>query len=316
MELENQVLSNTKKTWISLTGYRTLFVLKLIMEKPRTASEIIQFLRDNPNTRKSLSKDTLRITMNTLKSVGCKFSKPCKANEHKFSLLYHPFDLHIDDDEFNVLLRLRDNLSLELSYSDVFILNDMFEKIMALSNSEDKVAYVEETKALIGVDRNLVKEFEKVISAKKKVQIIYDSPRNGEEAIDVIPKKITFENGTLYLFAYGFKYNENSLFNFSRIKKINTVYLSSEKKQNQSFEVVYKVLGSSFSTFEKTDNETIVSNENNELTIKALVDNEFWFVQRLLQFGTDFRIISPYSFREKLINKIKQIQKGYENDEI
>ena len=316
MESNNQVLNSKKKFWVSLTGYRTLFVLKLLIEKPRSTEDIVEHLKSNEITRKSLSKDTVRITINTLKDVGCKIAKPSSANNHKYVLLYHPFDLYISDEEFNVLLKLRDNLSLELSYDDVFILNDMFEKIMILSNSEEKVSYVNDTKSLIRVDRNLVCEFEKIISTKKKIQILYDSPRNGEESIDVIPKKITFENGNLYLLAYSFKYNENSLFNFSRIKKINAIYLSTELKENHVFEVVYKLLGNSVSTFEKRVNETIISKNESELVVKATVDNEFWFVQRLLQFGIDFRIVSPYSFREKIVNKVKQIQKGYMDDKI
>ena len=129
MESNNQVLNSKKKFWVSLTGYRTLFVLKLLIEKPRSTEDIVEHLKSNEITRKSLSKDTVRITINTLKDVGCKIAKPSSANNHKYVLLYHPFDLYISDEEFNVLLKLRDNLSLELSYDDVFILNDMFEKI-------------------------------------------------------------------------------------------------------------------------------------------------------------------------------------------
>ena len=46
----------------------------------------------------------------------------------------------------------------------------------------------------------------------------------------------------------------------------------------------------------------------------AKIEDEFMFIQRILQFGTDFNIISPDFFKEILINKIKLIQKGYKND--
>ena len=41
------------------------------------------------------------------------------------------------------------------------------------------------------------------------------------------------------------------------------------------------------------------------------MENEFCFIQRILLLGSDFKINSPEFFREKLINKLKLIQKGY-----
>ena len=315
METQKNFFENKKRSWISLTGYRTLFVLKLLIEKSRSLNEIIELLQANEITNKSLSKDTVRLTMNTLREAGCKISFPNKSNNYKYILSYHPFCLHFSEDELNVLLKLRDSLSQELSYQDVFVLNEIFHKIIKLSNSKEKIDLFEDTKALLGIDKALVDEFEKLLSLKRKVQICYDSPTNGEENIDIIPKKITYENGNLYLLAFNFKYKGNSLFCFTRIKKINMIYMYSEDDENQAYEVVYKLSGISMATFDKKEYETILSEDKNEITVKAIVENEFSFVQRLLLFGADFKIVSPHSFKEKLIDKIKRIQRVYKNDE-
>ena len=316
MENQKKFSENKRKSWISLTGYRTLFVLKLLIEKNRSLKELIEFLQSNEITNKSLSKDTVRLTINTLRMAGCKIDSPEKTNGYKYVLTYHPFHLYFSEEELNVLLRLRDSLSLELPYQDVFVLNDLFQKIIELTNSQEKINLFENTKALLGIDKALVDEFEKLLSLKRKVQICYDSPANGEENIDIIPKKITYENGNLYLLGFNFKYKGNSLFSFSRIKKINMIYMYSEDNENQTYEVVYKLSGPSMSTFEKQDYETILSEDKKEITVKAMVENEFSFVQRLLLFGADFKIVSPHSFKEKLIEKIKRIQRVYKNDEI
>ena len=81
--------------------------------------------------------------------------------------------------------------------------------------------------------------------------------------------------------------------------------------KNSSYKVVYELLGNSKNIFKIQKNEEIISRNTNSIKIEALVDNEFLFIQRLLLFGTDFKIISPDFFREKLIDKIKLIQKGY-----
>ena len=212
MENQKKFSENKRKSWISLTGYRTLFVLKLLIEKNRSLKELIEFLQSNEITNKSLSKDTVRLTINTLRMAGCKIDSPEKTNGYKYVLTYHPFYLYFSEEELNVLLRLRDSLSLELPYQDVFVLNDLFQK---LTNSQEKINLFENTKALLGIDKALVDEFEKLLSLKRKVQICYDSPANGEENIDIIPKKITYENGNLYLLGFNFKYKGNILFSFS-----------------------------------------------------------------------------------------------------
>ena len=57
--------------------------------------------------------------------------------------------------------------------------------------------------------------------------------------------------------------------------------------------------------------EKIIKDNKTSMLVEAKVQNEFLFVQRLLLLGMNFKIISPDFFREKLISKIKLIQKGY-----
>lgn len=314
MKAEKNFSEKRKKIWISLTGYRTLLILKLLIEKSRTANEIINILKNNKITNKSVSKDTVRLTINTLKAAGCKISRPSRTNGYTYVLKSHPFALNLTDEEFSVIMKMRNETALNLHWEKVFILNDLYEKIMQVSASEEKINYNADTKPFPNIDINFIKKFEEYIASSRKVQIRYNSPKNGDEDIDIIPEKISYENGMLYLIAYSFKYNEKSLFSFERIKAINSVYLFSSHEKENTYEVVYKVTGNFVYTFEKKDYETIIERKNNAIIVKAVVDNEFCFMQRVLSFGTDFKIISPSFFREKLINKIKQIQKGYENE--
>lgn len=316
MESNKNTLNSEKKIWISLTAYRTLFILKLLLEKGRSFKEIQEFLKANEITKKSISQDTIKLAINTLRGAGCVIAKPSKANKYKYVLVSHPFGLLFSMPEFEIFMKTREAFVQELSWDNVFLLNDLIGKIMTICSEEEKINIIAESRPLLDVDKNIVSEFEKLIHSGKKVQIRYCSPKNGEEDIDIIPKRITFENSNMYLLAYSFKYNENSLFNFSRIKKVNTVYLETNTQKDASFEVVYKLYGTSAATFEQKENEIVVDKKDKELTIRAKVDNEFCFIQRLLLFGADFKIISPYSFNEKIVNIIKQVQKGYENGKI
>ncbi len=312
----NGDLAKEHKSWISLTGYRTLFVLKLLLEKPRTIDELICELSKNKNTQKSLSKDTIRITLKTLKSAGCVFAKSSKTNSYKYEILSHPFNLYFTDDELNSLIKLRSKTSLDLSWQDVFALNKLYERIISLTKDKEKLELIKSTAPLYDIDEDILAQLSSPKLFGKKVQIKYYSPKNGEEVFDIVVGKISYDEGKLYLHCFNYKYNANGLLNIERIREIQTVYLSQTIEEHYLYEVVYELFGESKDNFEKKDFETILSKNEEKLTVKASVNNEFCFVQRLLLFGADFKIISPDFFREKLINKIKMIQKGYENEEI
>ena len=311
MDRQSNTLEKTKKFWISITGYRTLLILKSLMVRSYTIDELVEILKNDSITNKAVSKDTVRIAINTLKSVGCEILRPNKANNYKYQLIKHPFSLKISDKELKTFTMLRDKIAEEIKYDDVFTLNDLYEELISLTLNEEQIDYVNNTQPLKKINKKILKDITNQQIIGKKVQIKYLSPNFGEEDIEVIPQKITYESGKIYLRCYIFKYETNSLLNVERILKINSIDMFNIYNKNSSYKVVYELLGNSKNIFKIQKNEEIISRNTNSIKIEALVDNEFLFIQRLLLFGTDFKIISPDFFREKLIDKIKLIQKGY-----
>ena len=311
MDRQSNTLEKTKKFWISITGYRTLLILKSLMVRSYTIDELVEILKNDSITNKAVSKDTVRIAINTLKSVGCEILRPNKANNYKYQLIKHPFSLKISDKELKTFTMLRDKIAEEIKYDDVFTLNDLYEKLISLTLNEEQIDYVNNTQPLKKINKKILKDITNQQIIGKKVQIEYLSPNFGEEDIEVIPQKITYESGKIYLRCYIFKYETNSLLNVERILKINSIDMFNIYNKNSSYKVVYELCGNSKNIFKVQKNEKIISGNTNSIKVEALVDNEFLFIQRLLLFGTDFKIISPDFFREKLIDKIKLIQKGY-----
>ena len=311
MDKQNNTLEKTKKFWISITGYRTLLILKSLMVKSYTIDELVDIIKNDSITNKLVSKDTVRIAINTLKSAGCEILRPNKANNYKYQLIRHPFSLKLNDKELQVLVSLRNKIADDINYSDVFILNDLYDKLISLTLNDEQIDYVNNTQPLKNINKKILNEISNPMIIGRKVQIRYLSPNYGEEDIDVIPQKITYESGKIYLRCYIFKYEKNSILNVERILKINSIDMFNIYDKNTSYEVVYELSGNSANIFKIQKNEKIISKKDNSIKIEAIVDNEFLFIQRLLLFGSDFKIVSPDSFREKLIDKIKLIQKGY-----
>lgn len=312
MNTRYQVLEQEKNLWISLTGYRTLFILKLLLEKSRTIDELTDYLKNNRYTNKSVSKDTVRLTINTLKSAGCNISRPSRKNNYCYELISHPFNLDLSEIETETFIKLRELLSENLSWNEVFALNSLYEKIFSLAKNPEYINLIKDTMPLGGINKDLLFELSNPKLAGKKIQINYLSTKNGEENLDIVPHKIKNENGRFYLWCYIFKYKMNNLLNLEKIKKIN--FISTEKYdiEDSLYDVTYKLSGISMLDFETKDYETVIEKTKDYIIVKAEVNNEFWFIQRLLQFCGDFTIISPDFFKEKLINKVKSIRKLYE----
>lgn len=312
MYTTDTISENDKKIWISITGYRTLLILISLLKEGKTIDELVQILKNDNITSKSVSKDTVRLTINTLKSAGCAILRPSKSNGYKYELIEHPYSLNISKFDFDSLILIRDRISNELSWKKVLDLNNLFSKIIALTSNNSYIEICENEKLLNNVNLKILSELSKPNLKGKKIKVKYLSPKNGEEDIDIIIQKIIYEHKKLYLSGYIFKYNKVSLLNIERIKKILAIDISERININDYYEVEYELFGNSYNQYEPASYEEIIKKNKNSIIIRAKVLNEFCFIQRLFLFGSDFKIISPSFFKEKLIDKILQIQKGYQ----
>lgn len=313
--VNNIIAKNQKNKWISITGYRTLLLLKLLSKQNYSLEELTAILKADKVTRKSVSKDTIRLTMNTLKQVGCVFRRPTKTNNFKYALVKHPFHWNISEEEMNHLILLRDRFCNSVTPEEVVKINQVYEKLISLSDNDEFMQKIFNSKPLNDLNINIWKELSSSKIKGKKINITYLSPKYGQESLDVIPQRVSYENSKVYLWCYMYKYDKISILNVERILKINSVSIEQGSKMGVFYEVEYKLTGNSVFSFKPENYEEILEQTSDYIIVKAKVSNEFWFMQRLLFFGSDFKIISPDIFKEKLIHKIKQIRKWYEHDE-
>lgn len=313
--MNNKELQSSKplKSWISLTGYRILLILKSLIESGRTLDELIDIVRNDKITGKSFSRDTIRVAINTLKAAGCEISRPSKSNNYKYELIKHPFGLNLADDELSILIRLRERFTETMNWNDIFVVNNLYKKIVTLTCDENKIKTTIDSQPLGQLNRKMLKEITNPDIIGKLLKIQYKSPKFGMEDINIIPRAVKIENSKLYLWCYNLKYNKNSLLPVDRITEIKSrCTVTNQYPQTTVYDVIYELTNIDLQNFNLKDNEEIITRDEDKMIIKANVDNEFLFIQRLLLLGSNFKIISPDFFREKLIDKIKLIQKGYE----
>lgn len=306
---------------ISKTGYRALFVLRNLIKAPKSRDELIDLLIKNNFLISDISKDTITITINTLKKAGCIISRPSKKNNNKYVLISHPFNIKLTKENVKALCELRKNIISLNDFRLLVYLNNLYHKIAHLAPTtelQDKLLY---NHPLNGIDYKILNELIIYSEIKKHINICYASPKYGEENLDFIPKHFTFENNKLYIWGFCKKHNDISYLRVDRIKKINLAIFSEKQNIDENFtqieeKIQYKLKGYSASMYIKNKDEKIIANElNNEypLTIECNTDNKFNFFQRILSYGTDCVIIKPQHIKQEFLTVLKTIKRGYED---
>lgn len=296
---------------ISSTGYRILLLLRALIERDLSIDELNDIFKDDPLAGNAVSVDTARICINTLRNGGCVLSRPSKSNNYRYHLISHPFTLTLNDDEFNTFLKLRDNLSSKTTWQDIIKVNNIYSKIIALTQNFEQIQIVNASALLFNIKNDVITILSDRHIIGKKVTLKYISPEFGSEMLEVVPQEVVYENRKLYLRCYVYKYNACSFLDIEKITEISDVGHIDKNRQKSNYEAIYRVFGDSMKGFEAKEYETVVEKNDEYIDVKATYSNEFCFVQRLLQFGADFKVIFPEYFKARMIAKLKAIKERY-----
>lgn len=306
--VNNNQIADNSKSWISLTGYRALLLLRNLIISPKSKEEIVALFSSDPITSKSVSIDTLRLTLNTLKMAGCTIERPSKKNNFRYTLINHPFKLNLSSEDIDVLISSCEKSAEFNSREKILILNNFYKKIFNISIDENLKIQAKESLALNFVKKDILLTLSKPNIKRKKINILYKSRENGFETLEIIPLEIVYENKKLYLKCFICKYNNTGILNIEKILKINSIEMHKTYDFKDTFDVVFEVFDKEFKL---KNNEIEIEQTLNSKIIKAEVKNEFLFIQRILELGDNAKIISPVDFKKKLIRQISNIRELY-----
>lgn len=223
---------------MSLTGYRTLILFNLLLERPCSVKEIKDcFLQNKYVEKEEFSNDTLRIYLNSLRSIGCKITKATKSSGYKYIMTAHPFSLKATQSTQKALLKTYSNLYTQLDIKTLIEIERFFLKLSEFAEDESKFFFQNLSK-IKSIDKKLLLDLDNLSARKKQVKLRYNSPRCGLIEIDFILDKICFKNSKLYIWGTNLLYKEYSYLNVDRIHSIESVSMtSSEHAQNISIKV-------------------------------------------------------------------------------
>ena len=315
----NPIKSNRLYNNISKTGYRALFVLMQLIDAPKTREELIKLTKNDPIINKGLSKDTITNTMNLLKKAGCIISRPTIKTQNKYVLKSHPFSAHLSKDEATALLDFRKNIISLGDWETLILVNRLYSKIAHYAPNEEFKNALIYNNPLSKINNNILRLIN--ISKEKLINIKYKSPKYGVEDFDIIPHFITMDNEKLYVWCYNFKYSETSFLRIDRILSINSLTFdkeiakSKDKFDDFQFNAKFELKGISALMYMEGIGEKIINEKPDDeypLKIEVLVKDKFNFIQRILSYGTDCRLLEPQNLKTEVINLLKQMKGNYQ----
>lgn len=316
-----QTEHHTDKSNITKTGYRALFLIMQLIQKPLSRDELVEILEADPIIKKDLSKDTITNTINTLRKAGCIISRPTQKTNNKYVLKSHPFNVLLSKEQIDALQTFRNCVVSNGDWRFLVYLNNLYLKISKFAPDEQSREILCTKHPFNEISLDIINNLLLFIKTKRKAVFVYKSPKHGLENLEFSPEYITFENEKLYVWGHNLKYDSFGYLRIDKIKEINTDLYKAPKASDDGFiktsvDVEYVLKGYSAKTFIANEYEQIqetLSDGEYSLKILATVNNEFNFYQRILSFGADCKILTPDSVKNEFVEILKSIKAGYEN---
>lgn len=296
---------------MSFTGFKSILIFSLLLEGPKTYAELQQYLQSHEYLHESVSIDTLRVYINSLRKIGCHVIKTTEGRITRYSIDSHPFDLKIDEQQANSILKIYKVISSSIDILDLISLQRFFEKFSQYITNEDLKNKLENISPLHNIDENLIKNLITYSKNNTEITILYNSSNSGKKNIDLIVDKLSINNGKLYVYGVNSEYNNYSSFLVSKILKIVSVNLGKSKLVAPELVVGYELSNVNEDNFELLDCEKIIEKLDNKFLVEISSRNKFDIVQRIMYLSNNCKVLYPESFKNDIVNSLKQMKEGY-----
>lgn len=296
---------------MSLTGYRTLIILSLLMESPKSPKEINENFLKNQYIKETFSNDMIRIYVNSLREIGCKITRASKTTNNKYVLVCHPFDFDFPKEQLAAIQKLYKSVYEKIEVKQALEIENLFKKIGTFIKNPETKGFLSDCSAFKNIDKALVEDLLLHCKNKNQIVITYKSPRKIEREIEIIADKLSFKSNKLYLWGQSLTHGEYAYFKVENILKIMTIKLKKEKLNTNLTKIIYEIYNHSANNYILEKNEKIIEQNDKKLVIERLSENKFETIQNFLYFAQDCKVISPKTLGNEIKEILKLMEKNY-----
>ena len=296
---------------ISLTGVRAIALIALLIVEPRSLEEIRKAFIKMKIMEESHSDDILRIDLNTIKAMGCDISRSSAKTGYKYVLTRHPFSLPVSEDVIKIFKRIYEKIKHNADMKTLIEYDNLFKKIAPYIYDYDKRETFLGISAIRYYDSDLVKTIECAVENHDILELIY---KKKDSAFDknktVIAHKIVLRSDKLYLYGIDLKTKASIMLN---VKNILSIIARKPNDDNISPKgTTVKFYLKDYEPEYLEADEKIIEKTENGYFVEGNYFNEFIAMQRILSFGSKCVVHEPIEFRNKIIEKLKEMRSIYE----
>ena len=296
---------------ISVTGMRGLIILGLLMVAPRSLEEIRKAFISYKVLEDSHSSEIIRVDLNTLKHMGCEISRSSQKTEYKYVLGENPFSLKISKDDIRAIKKAYGEIKKKANIRLLIEYHVLFEKIAKyISNKEIREAFLGISELRHYKDLDILRELLIDCEQERTLELIYSNVETGKtERKTVIARKLVYNNDKIYLYAYDCGICAKTILNLKRIKQILSRKLHKNNIEDECIKIKFKLNESSIDVL--SDEEIVIEASDDGYVVEGSYYNDFIAMQRILSFGETCTVIEPLDFKDKIINKLKEMREVY-----
>lgn len=295
---------------ISFTGFKALIIFSLLLESPKSYDEIIDYFANHDYIKETISIDTIRVYLNSLKRIGCVITKTKRCEGSKYVLVSHPFELTIAPEQIKSISKIYKTISRTIDIDELILLKKFFRKIASYIKNPEFTETFSKISILTGLDIEMLENLLQCCNKKQQIVLNYNSPRSGHKEIEIVCDKLGFENNKLYIYGNCLDYSDYGYFLVSRIIDIKEIKNNSKNFDTEEIVVKYELLANQ-QEIQLNDDEKLLEVNNNKVLIELKSSNKFRLKQRILSLGSTCKVIEPEEFKQEIIETLKRMRQEY-----
>jgi len=297
---------------IFYSAFKALVVFELLMESPKTFKQIYEALSKISYIKSNISKDTLRVYINSFRQAGCNVERILTKGNHReyaFFIPDNPFRPCISEKQTDCFFDIYDILMYNLPFKDFLQTELLVQKL----DEELKSPYFHEVFEVHSILKEhnwaLITELEECCQAKSLITVLYKSPNSGKKEIKIHTNKMFFQSYKLYLKGFGLEYKEETIFPVERILEIRDVTDGRDIKiPENSFDIIFELYDSSIPLLE---NEKTLEEANGIKRVSHRTTNKILSIQRFLQLSNKCKLLEPKNFVNDFVDILKSAKEAY-----
>jgi predicted DNA-binding transcriptional regulator YafY len=295
------------------TGFKAVLIFSLLIDGPKSYEEIINYIKKHEYLNETVSIDTIRIYLNSLKQIGCKIIKENQDGVIKYYIKSHPFELNITDAQAKSIMRIFRTISKDMDISDLLAFQTFFEKIAPYVEYDKLRERIKNISPLKHTQKEIVKELINCVRSNSEITILYNSRNtNRYKNITINCDKLYVNNGKLYLSGFNSLYKNYSSFLVSKIVKIVSFNLCHKTFDVPEITVGYEYKQDENEALELLKNEKIIKkSKKNKILVEITSKNRFEITQRILSLSNRCKVLYPDEYKDYIISSLQKMKEVY-----